>query len=113
MQNTLGTDRNTAGANGAGRGRDHGWNGQTEMQEEANDADSIAQSQSRTESRTESRGYGAYGHGGVGHHAHGGYANGTYPEGRRTAESQRTLGANDVRNVNGVKYEGQQAPMGV
>ena len=26
---------------------------------------------------------------------------------RNTAESERTLGANDVRTVNGVKYEGQ------
>lgn len=34
---------------------------------------------------------------------------------RMTAESQRTLGANDVRTVNGVKYkaegDGQQAPL--
>jgi len=35
-----------------------------------------------------------------------GHANGAYA-GRTTADSQRTLGANDVRNVNGVKYEGQ------
>jgi hypothetical protein len=31
--------------------------------------------------------------------------------GRNTAESQRTLGANDVRTVNGVKYENSQAPV--
>jgi len=31
--------------------------------------------------------------------------------GRNTAESQRTLGANDVRNVNGLKYENGQAPV--
>jgi hypothetical protein len=30
--------------------------------------------------------------------------------GRNTVDSQRTLGVNDVRTVNGVKYEGQ-APM--
>jgi len=34
-----------------------------------------------------------------------GYYNGGVPEGRNTVESQRTLGGNDVRTVNGVKYE--------
>lgn len=37
-------------------------------------------------------------------HVNGGYDAG-YGAGRNTAESQRTLGANDVRTVNGVKYQ--------
>lgn len=39
--------------------------------------------------------------------------NGNLPmQGRNTAESERTLATNDVRTVNGVKYEpGQPAPV--
>lgn len=37
--------------------------------------------------------------------------NGANYEGRNTAESQRTLGENNFRTVNGVKYANNQAPV--
>ncbi|KAK0109574.1 hypothetical protein ONS95_002260 [Cadophora gregata] len=39
------------------------------------------------------------------------YNNDGVPEGRNTVESQRTLGGNDVRTVNGVKYEDGGVPV--
>lgn len=39
-----------------------------------------------------------------------GNSNAVHP-GRNTADSQRTLEPNDVRTVNGVKYENGQAPV--
>ncbi len=71
------------------------------MQMEQNDNLS-AQNQGQT-SRGE--GYAYDGNGGYG------AANGGYPHTRNTADSQRTLTENNVRTVNGVKYDMGQVPV--
>lgn len=71
-------------------------NNETEMQQEQNDYHS--RSRENVNGGHHSTGYGA----GVG----------GYDAGRNTAESQRTLGTNDVRTVNGIKYQNGTSPAG-
>jgi len=64
-------------------------NNETEMQQEQND--NYSRSRENVNGGHHGAGYGA--------------GAGGYEAGRNTAESQRTLGGNDVRTVNGVKYQ--------